>query len=144
MYDEWLKESEKVNPQPTSTPPAAPPSDPIPQDIPLDVPSDTQTDLPSDIPTDLPAEPASEQEEFDQIDSTRREAIKAFKDKQKEYMEIPIEIRNSPTTDEDKTKVESLKAELQTLNAAMKEAVAAYDEFNDKMLGSQSDTNEEP
>lgn len=144
MYDEWLKESEKVSPQPATPPPAAPLTDLDQQDIPLDVPTDGSTDLPSDLPTDLPAEPASEQEEFDQIDSTRREAIKAFKDKQKEYMEIPIEIRNSPTTDEDKTKVESLKAELQTLNAAMKEAVAAYDAFNDKMLGSSSDTNEEP
>jgi hypothetical protein len=145
MYEEWLKESEKVDPQ--ATPAASPTTPPAPSadvppagDIPLEVSPEGSTEPTSDSTS----EPASEQEEFEQIDTTRRDAIKAFKDKQKEYMEIPIEIRNSPTTDEDKTKVESLKAELQTLNTAMKDAVAAYDAFNDKMLGASSDANEEP
>ncbi len=145
MYEEWLKESEKVDPQATpaanpTTPPAPSTDVPPAEDIPLEVSPETSTDS----QTDSTSEPASESEEFEQIDTTRRDAIKAFKEKQKEYMEIPIEIRNSPTTDEDKTKVESLKAELQTLNTAMKDAVAAYDAFNDKMLGSSSDVNEEP
>lgn len=145
MYEEWLKESEKVDPQ--ATPTASPTTPPAPNaDVPPagDIPLEVSPESSPEPTSDSTGEPASEQEEFEQIDTTRRDAIKAFKDKQKEYMEIPIEIRNSPTTDEDKTKVESLKAELQTLNTAMKDAVAAYDAFNDKMLGASSDANEEP
>ena len=144
MYEEWIKESEKVDPsvpEPTATPAPIQPAGV--ESIPA------TTDTTSDIETGLETPPAeetelSEQEEFEQIDTTRRAAITAFKDKQKEYMEIPKEIRNNPTSDEDKTKVESLKADLQNLNTAMKDAVTAYDEFNDKMLGSSIEGDIEP
>lgn len=145
MYDEWLKESQKVDPQSPAVQPAptqqatpgseAPPTEDIPLEMPSDLPADDQSTEDS---------PISELEEFEQIDTTRREAIKAFKVKQQEFMNIPIETRNNPVTDEDKTKVESLKAELQNLNSAMKEAVSAYDTFNDKMLGSTPEVEEEP
>lgn len=147
MYEEWLQESERVDPQPEAQPPAQPQVDPSAGQPAIETPPAPSPDN-GDIETGLenPEEETtqSEQEEFEEIDSARKEAISAFKDKQKEFMEIPQEVRNNPVSDEDKTKVESLKAELQTLNTNMKDAVARYDEFNDKMLGSTTDTDEEP
>lgn len=156
MYSEWLKESELVQPQtqevqqPTQQPannmPADVPPSPAPDMVDMPDPNIDQTIEPSNQEYDTSTETSmSEQEEFEQIDTARKEAIIAFKEKQKEFMEIPQEVRNNPTTDEDKTKVESLKAELQTLNTTMKESVAKYDEFNDNMLGTTSiDINDEP
>lgn len=145
MYEEWLQESEKVDPQ-VPDPAAIPPStDQIPTDLPAEPPTEPTTDVETGLETPPEENNQSEQEEFEEIDAARKEAITAFKDKQKEYMEIPQEIRNNPVSDEDKTKVESLKAELQTLNTNMKDAVARYDEFNDKMLGGSSEgTDIEP
>ncbi|MFA7156767.1 MAG: hypothetical protein WC123_03650 [Bacilli bacterium] len=156
MYNEWLKESELVQPQTQEVQqPTQQPANNMPVDVPpspapdmIDTPDTNidQTIEPSNQEYDTSTETSmSEQEEFEQIDTARKEAIIAFKEKQKEFMEIPQEIRNNPMTDEDKTKVESLKAELQTLNTTMKEAVAKYDEFNDNMLGATSiNINNEP
>ena len=136
MYEEWLKESEKVDPVS-----AIPPTDP-------QTTTPTEVDVPLEVGTETPESPEEgplpEKEEFERIDTARRAAITAFKEKQQEYMEMPEEVRNNPTSDEDKTKVESLKAELKTLNDAMKAAVAEYDAFNDKMLGSSGDAQAEP
>jgi len=138
MYDEWIKESEQVDPAPaplpaapTETPPATNPlevTDAPPADVPATDDS-TQTDVP-------------EADRFDEIDKARKEAIKAFKEKQKEYMAIPIETRNNPVSEEDKQKVETLKSELTTLNQTMKAAVAEYDKFNDEMLGITSEDSD--
>jgi hypothetical protein len=142
MYDEWIKESEQVDPtNPAAPPPAAPIEQPV-----------TDTTGVSDAPpTDVPPvedasqSPASEADRFDEIDKARKEAIKAFKEKQKEYMGIPIETRQNPVSEEDTQKVEELKAELTTLNQTMKDTVAEYDKFNDEMLGITSeDSDVEP
>lgn len=138
MYDEWIKESEQVNPAP-APPPAAPVETP-PEPAPLEVSDAPAAEAPTtddSSQTDLP-----EADRFDEIDKARKEAIKAFKEKQKEYMAIPIETRNNPVSEEDKTKVEALKAELITLNQTMKDAVAEYDKFNDEMLGITSEDSD--
>lgn len=143
LYAEWLKESERIDPQAPEQPVTTPATQPV-ANTQVDPSAAPMQPVDPNIETGLEEQPAeeptlSESEEFEEIDTARKEAITAFKEKQKEYMEIPLEIRNAPVSDEDKTKVESLKAELQTLNTAMKDAVARYDEFNDKMLGSSPD-----
>jgi hypothetical protein len=142
MYDEWIKESEQVDPtNPVAPPPAAPIEQPV---------TDT-TGVSDASPTDVPPvedasqSPASEADRFDEIDKARKEAIKAFKEKQKEYMGIPIETRQNSVSEEDTQKIEELKAELTTLNQTMKDTVAEYDKFNDEMLGITSeDSDVEP
>jgi len=138
MYDEWIKESEQVDP--ATTPPPAAPTDAPPADNPLAVSDAPPAEVPptdDTTQTDIP-----EADRFDEIDKARKEAIKAFKEKQKEYMAIPIETRNNPVSDEDKQKVEALKSELTTLNQTMKDAVAEYDKFNDEMLGITSEDSD--
>lgn len=125
MYDEWIKESEQVDP--VTPPPAAP----APETPPTDTTGVTDAPPTDDsIQTDLP-----EADRFNEIDMARKDAIKVFKEKQKEYMAIPIETRQNPVSEEDKQKVEGLKTELTTTNQTMKDAVAEYDKFNDEMLG---------
>lgn len=138
MYDEWIKESEQVNPVPA--PPPAAPTDTPPEANPLEVTDAPPAEVPppdDSTQTDLP-----EADRFDEIDRKRKDAIKAFKEKQKEYMGIPIETRQNPVSEEDKQKVEGLKSELTTLNQAMKDAVAEYDKFNDEMLGITSEDSD--
>ena len=136
MYDEWIKESEQVNPVP-APPPAelAAPAETPPAANPPEVSDASQVDDTSQIEV-------SEVDRFDEIDKARKEAIKAFKEKQKEYMAIPIETRKNPVSEEDKQTVEALKSELSTLNQTMKDAVAEYDKFNDEMLGIESESSD--
>ena len=136
MYDEWIKESEQVNPA-LASPPAEPaaPAETLPAANPPEVSDTPPVDDTSQIEV-------SEADRFDEIDKARKEAIKAFKEKQKEYMAIPIETRKNPISEEDKQKVEALKAELSTLNQTMKDAVAEYDKFNDEMLGIESENSD--
>ena len=129
-YSEWIKESETVE---------APPV--------VDTTSQTtgQTAVPS-VPSDsMESEPpAAELETFDEtteigkfqkLDQDRKNAVKAFKDKQKEFLAIAVETRKSPVTDEDKEKVKTLKDALIILNKTMKDAEAAFNKFNDEALG---------
>lgn len=134
MFDEWIKESEQVNPQaqqsvidPASQPP---------------IPAESQ---PLEEPEQSINSEKTELERFEEIDRTRKAAIKEFKEKQKQFLAIPIETRKNPMNEDDKQKVEDLKSELSTLNQAMKDAVAEYDKFNDEMLGTTStETDVEP
>lgn len=145
-YQQWLEESEKV-------------------EAGADVPSETPETSTSDLPTeetpaaDAPAADAtaetpemtidsaeSEIEQYRTLDTARRDAIKAFKAKQEEFLEIPDETRKNPTEEADKTKVETLKTELIELNKTMKDAIKAWDSFNAKALGisDDADLDEEP
>lgn len=144
-YQQWLEESEKVE---------------AGADVPAETPETTTPETPA---TDMPAEetPAmdtnadmamtidsaeSEIEQFRTLDTARREAIKAFKAKQEEFLQIPDETRKNPTEEEDKTKIETLKTELIELNKTMKDAIKAWDSFNAMALGisDDADLDEEP
>ena len=125
-YSEWIKESETVEAPPVMDP-AAQPTTPT-------VPSNSMESEP----------PAAELETFDEtteigkfqkLDQDRKNAVKAFKDKQKEFLAIAVETRKSPVTDEDKEKVKTLKDALIILNKTMKDAEAAFNKFNDEALG---------
>ena len=122
-YSEWIKESETVEAPPVMDPAAQP-----------TVPSNSMESEP----------PAAELETFDEtteigkfqkLDQDRKTAVKAFKDKQKEFLAIAVETRKSPVTDEDKEKVKTLKDALIILNKTMKDAEAAFNKFNDEALG---------
>ena len=106
-YSEWIKESETVE--------APPVVDPTSQSAVPAVSSDSMESEP----------PAAELETFDEtteigkfqkLDQDRKTAVKAFKDKQKEFLAIDVETRKSPVTDEDKEKVKTLKDALIILN----------------------------
>ena len=125
-YSEWIKESETVE--------APPVMDPAAQTTVPTVPSDSMESEP----------PAAELETFDEtteigkfqkLDQDRKTAVKAFKDKQKEFLAIAVETRKSPVTDEDKEKVKTLKDALIILNKTMTDAEAAFNKFNDEALG---------
>ena len=137
-YSQWIKESEKVeptnddladltpaqmeaSPEPTETSPVEP-TDPGSEDQPEDI------------------------DQFQEVDQARRDAIQAFKDKQKEFLDMPAETRKNPTNDEDKAKVQSIKDELISLNTAMKNAWSEWSKLNSKMLGISDDeeTSVEP
>jgi hypothetical protein len=146
-YQQWLEESEKVE---------------AGADVPAETPETTTPETPSaDLPTEEnPAMDAgasadtamsidsaeSEIEQFRTLDTARREAIKAFKAKQEEFLQIPDETRKNPTEEADKTKVETLKTELIELNKTMKDAIKAWDSFNAMALGisDDADLDEEP
>ena len=122
-YSQLIKESETVQAPPVVDPAAQPA-----------VPSDSMESEP----------PAAELETFDEtteigkfqkLDQDRKNAVKAFKDKQKEFLAIDVETRKSPVTDEDKEKVKTLKDALIILNKTMKDAEAAFNKFNDEALG---------
>lgn len=143
-YDQWVQESELVGANPAPTDVTAPTSAPAPAPMPEPTPA-PPTDVES-TPSTETTEAESEIDEFKTLDKARREAIKAFKKKQKEFLEIPEGIRKSPTDEADKEKVETLKTELIELNKAMKEAQKSWDEFNSKTLGIEDDLemDEEP
>ena len=125
-YSEWIKESETVE---------APPV----------VDTTSQSAVPAVSSDSMESEPpAAELETFDEtteigkfqkLDQDRKTAVKAFKDKQKEFLAIAVETRKSPVTDEDKEKVKTLKDALIILNKTMKDAEAAFNKFNDEALG---------
>ena len=92
---------------------------------------------------DVNATQVPEADEFEQIDTARRAAITAFKDKQKEFLEIPLDTRKNPQSDEDRQKVQQLKDELVALNKPMKDAIAAYDKFNNQLLGLSDEDDED-
>ena len=125
-YSEWIKESETVE---------APPV----------VDTTSQSAVPAVSSDSMESEPpAAELETFDEtteigkfqkLDQDRKTAVKAFKDKQIEFLAIAVETRKSPVTDEDKEKVKTLKDALIILNKTMKDAEAAFNKFNDEALG---------
>ena len=125
-YSEWIKESETVEAPPVMDP-AAQPTVPT-------VPSDSMESEPpaADLET---FDETTEIGKFQKLDQDRKTAVKAFKDKQKEFLAIDVETRKSPVTDEDKEKVKTLKDALIILNKTMKDAEAAFNKFNDEALG---------
>lgn len=132
-YTEWLEESEK-----TEAPAAAPEQTEPEADL-----TPAQMEAPAEPEAPAPAEPTEVEEmdetteigKFRKLDQARKDAVKAFKDKQKVFLEMPDETRKNPETDEDKEKVQTLKSELISLNQAMKDAEAAFNKFNDELLG---------
>ena len=122
-YSEWIKESETVEAPPVMDPAAQP-----------TVPSDSMESEPpaADLET---FDETTEIGKFQKLDQDRKTAVKAFKDKQKEFLAIAVETRKSPVTDEDKEKVKTLKDSLVILNKTMKDAEAAFNKFNDEALG---------
>ena len=112
---------------------------------------DTATAAPAEETpaTDDSTEIASAESEIEQyrtLDTARRDAIKAFKEKQEEFLQIPDDVRKNPTEEADKEKVETLKSELISLNTTMKDAIKAWDSFNAQALGisDDADIDEEP
>jgi hypothetical protein len=142
LYEEWLKESEKVTPEaePTGPEPTADLT-PAQQEAGIEL-EDPNTDA-EPTATDVNATQVPEADEFEQIDTARRAAITAFKDKQKEFLEIPLDTRKNPQSDEDRQKVQQLKDELVALNKPMKDAIAAYDKFNNQLLGLSDEDDED-
>lgn len=135
-YNQWLEESEKMDAQPE-----APEADLTPAE--MAAPAEDEGSEESE-----PGEPTgdsvdSEVAQFQAVDKARKDAIIAFKAKQKEFMAIPTETRKNPQTDEDKQKVQSLKDELISLNTTMKDAEKAFNRFNDEMLGLSPDLEED-
>lgn len=145
-YQEWLEESEKIE---AGAPVEADPVEETP-----DASAETATVAPAEMPAETPVETAedpaeeitsseSEIEKYRDLDNTRREAIKAFKKKQEEFLEIPDDIRKNPVEETDKTKVETLKSELIELNNTMKAAIKAWDSFNAQALGIEDEDSED-
>jgi len=124
-YSEWIKESETVE---------APVVDTAAQTTVPAVSSDSMESEPpaADLET---FDETTEIGKFQKLDQDRKTAVKAFKDKQKEFLAIDVETRKSPVTDEDKEKVKTLKDSLIILNKTMKDAEAAFNKFNDEALG---------
>lgn len=143
-YQQWLEESEKVDAAPEVAPaettdPTADPTNPaaaLPEAPSDETPASTEAPASTDS-----AE--NEIEEYKKLDTERRDAIKAFKAKQEEFLEIPEDVRKNPVEEEDKTKVEGLKTELIDLNKKMKDAIKAWDSFNSKALGLAGEDDEE-
>jgi hypothetical protein len=141
-YQQWIEESEKVeaNEQVPSTTPEEPAAtDAMALPVTTEMPAVTTPEIPTEI---VSAE--SEIEEYHTLDKARREAIKAFKEKQNEFLEIPMDIRKNPVEEADKTKVEELKATLVELNKTMKSAIADWNKFNSQALGIEDDEDIEP
>lgn len=130
-YQEWLEESEKIE--------AVAPVEAVP----VEETPDASAELPAEAPAEEIASSESEIEKYHELDNIRREAIKAFKQKQEEFLEIPDDIRKNPVEEADKTKVETLKSELIELNKAMKDAIKAWDSFNSQALGLEGDGTED-
>lgn len=157
-FESWLAESEKVDPQqpappaaPATPPPATTPTPDTEDEGPeptADVPPNQDTEVEDTMPEEPGAgevtDAGSEIEQFQQLDTARKDAIRVFKAKQEEFMNIPVETRKNPQTEEDKQKVEGLKSELISLNTAMKDAIKAWEKFNNDMLGVSDETDEEP
>ena len=122
-YSEWIKESETVEAPPVMDPAAQPA-----------MPSDSMDSEPKSTEIETFDE-TTEIGKFQKLDQDRKTAVKAFKDKQKEFLAIDAETRKSPVTDEDKEKDKTLKDSLIVLNKTMKDAEAAFNKFNDEALG---------
>ena len=130
-YQQWLDESEKVEAG------AAAPVETLDTAMPEMPTEETPAmDATSEMPIDSVE---SEIEQYRTLDTARREAIKAFKVKQEEFLQIPDETRKNPTDEADKTKVETLKTELIELNKTMKAEIKAWDSFNAMALGISDD-----
>lgn len=147
-YQEWLEESEKieagapVEETPVEeTPDAAATETPVEETPAEEAPAEEAPV--EETPADDTMSAESEIEKYHELDNTRREAIKAFKKKQEEFLEIPDDIRKNPVEEEDKTKVETLKTELIELNKAMKDAIKAWDSFNAQALGIEDEEAED-
>ena len=143
-YQQWIEESEKVeaNEQvPTDTPEVPATTDAAALPVTTETPAATTSEIPSE-PEIVSAE--SEIEEYQNLDKARRESIKAFKEKQGEFLEIPEDIRKNPVEEADKTKVEELKTTLIELNKTMKSAITAWNKFNSMALGIEDDEDVEP
>lgn len=136
-YNQWLEESEKVD----AAAPAidAPAVDPMPADVPAEPAMDADAE-PKNVEE---IDDSTEIGKFKKLDQARKDAVKAFKEKQKEFLEMPEESRKNPTSDEDKEKVQTLKDELIALNKTMKDAESAFNKFNDEMLGLSGDLETE-
>ena len=151
-YSEWVKESEKMeaNPTPDTTSQASPfagaPTDTPAQgnEVPLEAPA-VETEPIETGETTSPSEETenfgSSVEEWRSLDSARKEATKEFKKKYEEFLQIPDEIRNNPTEETDKTKVETLKSEISELHKTMTAAISSWDSFNKKALGLEDETD---
>jgi len=141
-YQQWIEESEKVeaNEQvPTDTPEVPATMDAAALPATTETPAATTPELPSE-PEIVSAE--SEIEEYQTLDKARRDAIKAFKEKQGEFLEIPADIRKNPVEEADKTKVEELKTSLIELNKTMKAAITAWNKFNSMALGIEDEEDQ--
>jgi hypothetical protein len=144
-YQQWLEESEKV--EAGADVPAETPETTTPETPAADMPTEENPAMDASADTAMSIDSAeSEIEQFRTLDTARREAIKAFKAKQEEFLQIPDETRKNPTEEADKTKVETLKTELIELNKTMKDAIKAWDSFNAMALGisDDADLDEEP
>jgi hypothetical protein len=144
-YQQWLEESEKV--EAGADVPAETPETTTPETPAADLPTEENPAMDASADTAMTIDSAeSEIEQFRTLDTARREAIKAFKAKQEEFLQIPDETRKNPTEEADKTKVETLKTELIELNKTMKDAIKAWDSFNAMALGisDDADLDEEP
>lgn len=145
-YQEWLDESEQMDPAATAVPPAAPTTTPDAGAVP---PAADPSALPppaGDI-AEQPADDANTDMSIDryrELDQTRRDAIKAFKEKLEEFYQIPEEIRNNPTEESDKAKIEELKPQLTELKKTMDDAIKAWSDFNSKALGVAPGLEDEP
>ena len=144
-YQQWLEESEKV--EAGADVPAETPETTTPETPAADMPTEENPAMDASADMAMTIDSAeSEIEQFRTLDTARREAIKAFKVKQEEFLQIPDETRKNPTEEEDKTKVETLKTELIELNKTMKDAIKAWDSFNAMAWGisDDADLDEEP
>lgn len=137
-YNQWLEESEMVD---AAGPTIDPPADLTPAE--MEAPAEPAEPTDSEPTSVEEFDDSTEIGKFKKLDQTRKDAVKAFKDKQKEFLAMPEDARKNPATDEDKEKVQTLKDALITLNTTMKDAESAFNRFNDEMLGLSDDSEEE-
>jgi hypothetical protein len=139
-YSQWLEESEKVEP--------AAPVNQEEADL-----TPAQMEAPAEPAEPVAAEPENVEEiddsteigKFKKLDQARKDAVKAFKDKQKEFLDMPEETRKNPASDEDKQMIEDKKKELIELHTAMKNAEMEFNKFNEELLGlSEEEEDVEP
>lgn len=130
-YSQWIKESEKVEPEtPAINPGEEADLTPAQMEAPAEAPMPPAQEEPDQVED---VDDSSDIGQFKKLGKARKEAADAFKSKQEEFLNLPKEERaNSP-----------IKDELVTLHKALKEADAAFSKFNDEMLGSD-DSEIEP
>ena len=136
-YNQWLEESEKTDM------PAEPEADLTPAQMTSPIePEVTAPTEPTEV-TDM--DETTDIGKFTKIDLARKDAVKAFKDKQKEFLAMPEESRKNPVSEEDQTKVQTMKDELISLHKTMKDAELAFNKFNEELLGvSEEEEDIEP
>ena len=141
-YSQWIKESEKVEPSQDAMPTGGEEADLTPAQ--MEAPAEpAEAPISEPAETEIAAEPV-DIAKFQEVDKARRDAIQAFKDKQKEFMDLPEETRKNPTTEEDKAKVKTIKDELIALNKTMKDSWTEWTKLNGQMLGVSDDDSVEP